>query len=600
MKKTNILLTMSTLCLFSTGLMVGEKPTTKQVVSTQKRKELKKETKPRQVFTIEKKLEQDKNITSISMKPGFYSINHSIYFFDELGMPHTGFINFEGNTYYLFDKDGLATNWNTIGDFTYYFDKDGKMVRGLQKIDHKEYYFNDSGQLQTGFISLNNKVFYFDQDGKKLGFLHIDEDTYYIDAEKGKLTSFQQINNQEYYFNNEGKMHIGFLNIDDKTYYFNEQGVRQTKWIEVNENTYYLDDTTLLTGIQPLDDATYYFNELGCKQTGLQKINDELYYFDENGKMKTGFLTLENQVYYFNEEGKSQYGFIHNQDQTYYLDSTQQLKTGLQEIDHHTYYFDNKGVLQTGFQKIDNQTKYFDKDGKMVTGNITLENKQYTFDTSGNLQKEETIGKTFYKPDGSVLATNAKKIIDVSKFQGNIDWNQVKNSDVDGVILRLGFGSYSIDSKFIDNLNELKRLNIPYGIYLYSYAVNSEEAKSEANFVLNSIKNYHLNPTLGIYYDIESNSITSHLTIFNYEQIIPTFLNMVRTSNFKTNVYTYKSLANEKLYSESLTKEITWIAQYSSLCTWHGFYEGWQYTSSGQIPGIQGNVDISIFGNFKR
>ena len=86
----------------------------------------------------------------------------------------------------------------------------------------------------------------------------------------------------------------------------------------------------------------------------------------------------------------------------------------------------------------------------------------------------------------------------------------------------------------------------------------------------------------------------------HYEEIIPTFLQKVRTSGYKTQVYTYKSLANEKLYSDKLKKEITWIAQYNDRCTWDGYYEGWQYTSSGNVPGIYGNVDISIFGNFVR
>lgn len=600
MKKTNLLLAASTLCLIGSGLAVKERPTVKEVASTQKRKELKEEVKPKQIFTIEKKLEQDKKITTLSMKPGFYSINNSIYFFDELGIPHTGFIEFEGNTYYLFDKEGLATGWNTIFDNTYYFDEDGKMIRGLQEIDKKEYYFNEDGKLQTGFISFDNKTFYFDRTGKKIGFLSLDNHLYYIDQQQGLLTSFQTINGHEYYFNETGIMQLGFQTIDGKIYYFNEEGWRTTGWITNKDKTYYLNDTTLLTGLQKIENDTYYFNDIGEREIGLQTINDHLYYFDEEGKMVHGFVSLEDQTYYFDYDGKSQTGFINEENHIYYLNEEHHMQIGLSKIQEDTYYFNSDGILQTGFQTIDGKTKYFDNQGKMITTTLTLSDKKYTFNENGDLEKEETIGKTFYKPDGSILATNAKKIIDVSKFQGNIDWEQVKNSDIDGVILRLGFGSYSLDSKFIDNLNELKRLEIPYGIYLYSYAVNSEEAASEANFVLNSLTTYNIQPSLGIYYDIEVNDITSHLTILDYEQIIPTFLNIVRTSNFKTNVYTYKALANSKLYSEGLMKEITWIAQYNSVCTWQGFYEGWQYTSTGQVQGINGNVDISIFGNFKR
>ena len=265
-----------------------------------------------------------------------------------------------------------------------------------------------------------------------------------------------------------------------------------------------------------------------------------------------------------------------------------------------TYYFDDSGNMITGFQTINNQTYYFHTDGVMAKGELQLIDKKYTFNDQGVLIQEEELGKTFFHSDGSILATNAKKVIDVSKFQGDIDWEAVKNSDVDGAILRLGFGSYSLDSKFVQNLNEVKRLGIPYGIYLYSYAVDSAGAISEADFVLSMLNQYQIEPDLGIYYDIESNDITSYLTVMHYEEIIPTFLQKVRTSGYKTQVYTYKSLANEKLYSDKLKKEITWIAQYNDRCTWDGYYEGWQYTSSGNVPGIYGNVDISIFGNFVR
>lgn len=600
MKKTNLLLLASTLTLVGSSINYYDKPKTTKNVEQLKRKESNKEEiiKPR--FVVQKGNNvQEKAITSISMKPGFYSINNSIYYFDELGMPHTGFIEFEGNTYYLLDKVGLAKEWQTINDATYYFDNEGKMKTGITTIDDKEFYFGQDGKLMLGFVQLNNKVFYYNENGKQIGFLNLDNQTYYIDSNNGLLTSFQTIGDYDYYFDMNGTMQFGFQTINETLYYFDNEGHKKTGWIRHEEQDYYLNENELLTGLQKIDDNFYYFNENGIKQVGLQEIDDNLYFFNEDGKMETGFKEIEKQLYYFNNDGQSITGFIKDNNNTYYL-SEYQLKTGLQIIDNKSYYFNESGILQHGFQKIDNDTYYFNNDGTMLTGELILDNKSYYFNELGKLESTNFLNNNIYNENDNLIAVDAKKIIDVSKFQGDINWEQVKNSDVDGVILRLGFGSYSIDEKFIQNLNELKRLEIPYGIYLYSYAVDKAGANAEANFVLDSLKNYDIKPTLGIYYDIESNNITSHLTTQDYEAIIPTFLDLVRTSSFKTNVYTYKALANEKLYSDILKKEITWIAQYNDVCTWDGYYEGWQYTSKGEVPGIIGNVDISIFGNFKK
>lgn len=607
LKKTNLLLAFSLLCLSSSGIYYLQQPSVKikdtSKVQKEARKEEKKEEKKEIQPLFQLKTEdktKKRNITSISMKSGFYDLNGSIYFFDDLGMPHTGFINYEGNTYYLIEHQGLAQGFQVIDENTYYFNEDGIMQVGIQTIDNNNYYFDEQGVMQIGFITIDQKTRFFSEAGEKYGFITYQRNTYYVDKDKGMITSFYKIQEDEYYFDNHGVMQVGFQNINDKNYYFNKDGKRQTGWIQVDEYEYYLTNTELFKGLKEIEDNTYYFNDSGQKQIGFQTINDHLYYFDNMGKMITGYMELEDKYYFFNDNGQSQTGFIKEPQRTYYLTEEHLYLTGLQKINEQTYYFDENGSMQIGFQTINNQKYYFKEDGTMMTGTITLDNKKYTFNEQGVLEKEEEIGKTFYKEDGSVLATNAKKIIDVSKFQGDIDWNQVKQSDVDGAILRLGFGSYSLDNKFVQNLNEVKRLQIPYGIYLYSYAVNKEEALSEANFVLNMLKQYDIQPTLGIYYDIESNNITSYLTVIDYEQIIPTFLNQVRTANFKTQVYTYKSYANEKLYSPMIQKEITWIAQYNKECTWDGFYEGWQYTSSGQVPGINGNVDISIFGNFIR
>ena len=198
-----------------------------------------------------------------------------------------------------------------------------------------------------------------------------------------------------------------------------------------------------------------------------------------------------------------------------------------------------------------------------------------------------------------IVGTNVKKIIDISVWNGDIDFNKVKNSDVDGIILRVGYGSYSEDSRFQEYLSEVKRLNIPYGIYLFSYAENGEEAISEAEFVLSEIKKHNLNPTLGIYYDIESWNIGSYypnITPAAYDDIITSFVNKLKENNYDSSVYTGVNFANTK-FSGLGRSHISWIAQYNYVCQYSGSYKIWQYTSSDKIPGISGNVDSNVMFN---
>lgn len=205
--------------------------------------------------------------------------------------------------------------------------------------------------------------------------------------------------------------------------------------------------------------------------------------------------------------------------------------------------------------------------------------------------------KILINPASNLRVENAKKIIDVSELNGRIDWNKVKNEgDIDGAIIRLGFGSYSIDGEFLYNLSEVKRLGIPYGVYLFSYAENAAEALSEANFVKNTLINNNANPTLGVYYDLENwrineTSNTDNISSSTYESMIDTFINNLQ--GYNASVYTYTSFASHKLNVNSRNR-ITWIAQYYSRCEYTGNYNMWQYTSSGSMPGIRTRVDMSV------
>ena len=226
-------------------------------------------------------------------------------------------------------------------------------------------------------------------------------------------------------------------------------------------------------------------------------------------------------------------------------------------------------------------TKYYYPDGTYANDWVYIAGTKYFFNSLGNM-----IGK------------NVRKAIDVSSHQSMIDWDRVKlEGDIDGVILRIAAGCEKEDTMLARNISELQRLGIPYGIYIYSYAENYYEGSLYANFTLKMIRKYNMNPTLGIYLDLESNNITSYMGTYEYEQVTRGFMDVMNANGYGaiSKIYTYTNYAETVLNSAYLRSLITWIAQYNHNCTYNGSYSSWQYTSEGQIPGISGNVDINVW-----
>ena len=213
--------------------------------------------------------------------------------------------------------------------------------------------------------------------------------------------------------------------------------------------------------------------------------------------------------------------------------------------------------------------------------------------------------KYFYNNNGEMVGNGpAKKVIDVSLYNGDIDWDTVKKyGDIDGAILRIAAhpnGSYIEDKKFYDNLMACRRLDIPFGVYIYDYAQTPDDAMFEASFVINTLKKYGVTPSemsFPIYYDLERNSITTEL----YVQFVSAFTSRISEAGYFANVYSYRALLNTNLNDPYILEKTSWVAAYSNAIGFNNPYysgeKGWQYTSSGSIPGIDGDVDISVWYN---
>lgn len=186
------------------------------------------------------------------------------------------------------------------------------------------------------------------------------------------------------------------------------------------------------------------------------------------------------------------------------------------------------------------------------------------------------------------------KGIDVSSWQKKIDWEKVKADGISFAILRCGYGQdieSQDDNTFIRNADECTRLNIPFGVYLYSYAKNTQMAESEANHVLRLIKGYKLD--YPVFYDLEDEKTTGTCNNTLIADMSEVFCSKIRNAGYKTGIYANLYWFNNKLTDARFKSWDKWVAQYNNECQYKGEYTMWQYSSSGNIDGISGNVDMN-------
>ncbi len=416
----------------------------------------------------------------------------------------------------------VLKNWQTIGGKRYYFDGNGLLWtqdRGWLTVGKNQFYFKEDGSVFQGFLELEGDTYYLNANGQmQKGWQTVKEDgvssKYYLDPASGQAwKGHQQIGKNWYYFDlaDHGKMAVGYVRDAVLAgYYYNSSGVRQSGWQKVDvpeegnvwkyfapetgkecpvtidenywatvdlgedrtERAYLKGGTKILTGWQTINEKRYYFDSQGFQWTEEKKwltIGKNRYYFDssKDNSVYQGFLALDGNTYYLNANGQMLTGWQtitfegvkgkyyldpsdgaafmgHRQvgKNWYYFDPTDHGKMAvgyITDADGDHYYYNNSGVLLTGWQKVEGSWKYFApetgkecevkadkdkdfwvtveleggrteraylKDGeKILTGWQTINEKRYYFDSQGFQWTEEkkwlTIGKNRYYFDGS-------------------------------------------------------------------------------------------------------------------------------------------------------------------------------------------------------
>lgn len=248
-----------------------------------------------------------------------------------------------------------------------------------------------------------------------------------------------------------------------------------------------------------------------------------------------------------------------------------------------TYDMNQVGTYSLVFQAVDQS-----KNTTRIPFTLSVKEKSKSSSTPKGKELQEVINN--HKTENSMIG------IDVSKWQGEIDWNQVKESGVEFVMIRIGsqagIGKESVlDPYFEENLKGAKEVGLSVGIYYYSYAKTKEEAKEQAKWVLEQLQDRKLE--LPIVFDWESWSYFNQLeiSIHDLNFIANQFLEIIQQNGYQGMLYSSKNYLDRIWNVDNYP---VWLAHYTSKTNYSGNYKMWQLTNVGKVPGISGFVDINV------
>ena len=347
-------------------------------------------------------------------------------------------------------------------------------------------------------------------------------------------------------------------------------------------------DKINLSDILKLDGERKIFNDYQIDTNSLGKKDLELIYLDSDNDKRKGTISIE------------------------IVDSTPPY-VGLGS--HYTHYLGTNFTFYSDILCADN----YDKHPKCeIIGDYDIDKigetslKLKAIDSNKNVFEKDFLLKVIEKPKSNGetnfisfdeiknrLPSNASLLIDVSKWDKNIDWKKVKEAGVEYAMIRLGtqkaLDKESIlDPYFEKNIREAQKNGIKVGVYYFSYANDVADAKEQAEWVVDQLKNYEL--VLPVSLDWESWKYFREfgMSIHDLNETAKTFLDTIESYGYDTLNYSSKNYL-ENIWS--LAKYKTWLAHYTLNTNYKGKYVIWQFTESGKIPGIAGLVDVNFYYN---
>ena len=477
----------------------------------------------------------------------------------EESKPNSTLAHWEGDFYIKSDGSKAKSEW--IFDASYkawfYLKSDGRFAQSEWK---GSYYLKSDG-------SMAKNEWIYDQTYKSWFYLKSD----------GRFAQNEWQGN--YYLKSGGYMaknEFIYDNAYESSFYLKSDGAyANQEWLKVDGKWYYFKKGGYLVKNQW--QGNHYLNAQGVM------VQNELIY----DSTYSAYFYLKSDGSYANEQW--------------------------QKIDGKWYYFKKWGYMAKGEW---HGNYYLTESGAMATGELVMDDTRYTFADSGELKEKKALNVGWVYRNGhryffnhreeQVGTDRAKKVIDVSEHNGRInDWKKViQENGVDAVIVRLGYSGVE-DKELAYNIQELNRLGIPYGVYLYTYAENETDAENDAKQTVELLKKYKMNLSYPIYYDVENweyenKSKKAPADTDIWVKIINKYMeNMKKAGYQNVKVYSYRQLLQTRLNHPNILKHVNWVAAYTDALDWNNPYysgnKGWQYTSSDSLKGIRGQVDVSVW-----
>ena len=223
---------------------------------------------------------------------------------------------------------------------------------------------------------------------------------------------------------------------------------------------------------------------------------------------------------------------------------------------------------------------------------------------------EPTVPENSYDPAGFYEEGGFKRYksedtlasvgVDVSSHQQEIDWQRVADSGVQFAILRVGYRGYTEgaiqeDAYFEQNLEGAIDAGLDVGVYFFSQAIDEQEAREEARFVLDKISGYLL--AFPVFFDWEkigSEARSDTMDLASLTTVTDTFCTEIRNAGYQAGLYFNQQLGYEELHLPSLQTYTFWLAEYNDTPSFAYHFDLWQYSASGTVDGIEGDVDLNL------
>ena len=234
-----------------------------------------------------------------------------------------------------------------------------------------------------------------------------------------------------------------------------------------------------------------------------------------------------------------------------------------------------------------------------IIGTLNTDAKIEILAKNNDWYKVDYNGKEGYVSSNYLKLNPIEKGIDVSKWNGSINWQSVKASGIDYVIIRAGYGTSTVDPQFKTYIEGAINAGLKIGVYWFSYATSSEKAAIEAQKCLETISPYKNNISYPVFFDFEYDSVNYakkngvNVTKDLATSMANTFIDTVKAQGYSTGIYTNRDFSSTYFTENLMNSNTLWIAQYNSTNTFGKPYSMWQFSEKGSVPGISGYVDLN-------